>query len=35
MGGFTVYGGFKTVTIPQDQDVTEGVFSLNFLLVSK
>ena len=30
MGGFTVYSGLKTVTIPQDQDVKEGDFSINF-----
>ena len=35
MAGFTVYSGLKTVTIPQDQDVKEGDFSINFLLVSE
>ena len=35
MGGFTVYSGLKTVTIPQDQDVKEGDFSINFSLVSE
>ena len=35
MGGFTVYDGLKTVAIPQDQDIKEGDFSINFLLVSE
>ena len=35
MGGFTVYSGLKTVTIPQDQDAKEGDSSINFLLVSE
>ena len=34
-GGCTVYSGLKTVTIPQDQDVMEGDFSINFLLLSE
>ena len=33
MDGFTVYSGFKIVTIPQDQGVKEEDFSINFLLV--
>ena len=35
MGGFTVYSGLKTVTIPQDQDVKEGDLSINFLLLNE
>ena len=35
MGGFKDYNGLKTVTIPQDQDVKEINFSINFLLVSE
>ena len=35
MGGFTVYSGLKAVTIPQDHDVKEGDFPINFLLVSE
>ena len=35
MGGFTVYSGLKTVTIPQDQDVKEEDFFINFLFVSE
>ena len=35
MGGFTLYSGLKTVTVPQDQDVNEGDFSNVFFLVSE
>ena len=35
MDRFVVYSGLKTVTIPQDQDVKEGDFSINFLFVSE
>lgn len=28
MGGFMVYSGLETVTIPQDQDIKEGNFPL-------
>ena len=35
MGGFKVYNGLEIATIPQAQDVKEGDFSINFLLVSK
>ena len=35
MGGFSVYSGLKTVTIPQDQDVKKGDFFINFLLISE
>ena len=31
----TVYSALKTVTIPQYQDVKEGDFSINYLLVSE
>ena len=30
-----VYSALKTVTIPQYQDVKEGDFSINYLLVSE
>ena len=30
-----VYSGLKTVTIPQDEDVKKGDFSISFLLVSE
>ena len=31
----TVYSALKTVTIPQYEDVKEGDFSINFLLLSE
>ena len=35
MGGFMVYSGLKYVTIPQDHDVKEWDFSIEYLLVGK
>ena len=35
IGGFKMYSGMKTVTIPHNQDLKEGSFSIGFLIKCK